>query len=93
MSEDDNYFYRSNNPVLLRFLQTLSSATTDVLVQELVITVLCCCHDVVRPFLSSLMATYEPRLSMHWIANMNLLTKVRNSPTDDQYKNHVYLHL
>ena len=93
MSEDDNYFYRSNNPVLLRFLQTLSSATTDVLVQELVITVLCCCQDVVRPFLSSLTATYEPRLSMHWIANMNLLTKVRNSPTDDQYKNHVYLHL
>ena len=68
--------------MLLRFLQTLSSATTDVLVQELVITVLCCCHDVVRPFLSSLTATYEPRLSMHWIANMNLLTKVRNSPTN-----------
>ncbi|XP_022797243.1 uncharacterized protein LOC111335571 [Stylophora pistillata] len=67
---------RSNNPVLLRFLQTLSSETTDVLVQELVITVLCCCHDVVRPFLSSLTATYEPRLSMQWIANMNLLTKV-----------------
>ena len=63
--------------MLLRFLQSLSSVTTDVLVQELVITVLCCCHDVVKPFLSSLTATYEPRLSMPWIANMNLVTKVR----------------
>ena len=63
--------------MLLRFLQNLSSVTSDVFVQELVNKVLCCCQDVVKPFLSSLSATYEPRLSMPWIANMNLVTKVR----------------
>ncbi|KAJ7389927.1 nucleolar pre-ribosomal-associated protein 1 [Desmophyllum pertusum] len=68
---------RSNNPVLLKFLQSLSSVMTDVLIQDLVITVLCCCQDVTKPFLSSLTVTYEPRLSMPWITNMNLLTKVR----------------
>jgi len=70
-------FVRSNNPVLLKFLQNLTSVTTDVLIQELVITVLSCCQDLVTPFLSSMSATYEPRLSMPWIANMNLVTKVR----------------
>ena len=63
--------------MLLKFLQSLSSVTTDVLIQELVVTMLSCCQDVLKPFLSSLTATYEPRLSMPWIANMNLLTKVR----------------
>ena len=63
--------------MLLKFLQSLSSVATDVLIQELVITALTCCQDVLKPFLSSLTATYEPRLSMPWIANMNLVTKVR----------------
>lgn len=63
--------------MLLKFLQSLSSVTTDVFIQGLVITVLSCCQDLVKPFLSSLTATYEPRLSMPWIANMNLVTKVR----------------
>ena len=63
--------------MLLKFLQSLSSLTTDVLIQELVITVLFCCQDLLKPFLSSLAATYEPRLSMPWIANMNLIIKVR----------------
>ena len=51
--------------------------TSDVCIQELVTKVLCCCQDVLKPFLSSLSATYEPRLSMSWVANMNLVTKVR----------------
>ena len=63
--------------MLLKFLQSLPSVTQDVLIQELVITVLSCCQDLVKPFLSSLKATYEPRLSMPWVANMNLVTKVR----------------
>ena len=68
--------------MLLRFLQNLSSAMiSDVLVQELVIKVLCCCQDVVKPFLTSLTVTYEPRLSLPWVTNMNLLTKVRNIST------------
>lgn len=70
-------FSRSNNPVLLRFLQNLSSVASDVFAQELVIKVVCCCQDVLSPFLSGLVATYEPRLSMPWVSNMNLVTKVR----------------
>ena len=53
--------------------------TSDVCIQELVTKVLCCCQDVLKPFLSSLSATYEPRLSMPWVANMNLVTKVRKT--------------
>lgn len=82
MSKISLFFLRTNNPVLLRFLQNLSSAmVSDVLVQELVIKVLCCCQDVVKPFLTSLTVTYEPRLSLPWVTNMNLLTKVRNIST------------
>ena len=66
--------------MLLRFLQNLSSPmVSDVLVQELVIKVLCCCQDIVKPFLTSLTVTYEPRLSLPWVSNVNLLTKVRNN--------------
>ena len=72
--------------MLLRFLQNLSSAmVSDVLVQELVIKVLCCCQDIVKPFLSSLTVTYEPRLSLPWVSNVNLLTKVRNISTRIYY--------
>ncbi|XP_068755165.1 nucleolar pre-ribosomal-associated protein 1-like isoform X2 [Montipora capricornis] len=67
---------RSNNPVLLRFLQKLSSMTSDVLVQELVTKVLSCCHDLVNPFLWGLSAACEPRLSMFWVANINLVIKI-----------------
>jgi len=67
---------RSNNPVLLRLLQNLSSVASDVFAQELVIKVVCCCQDVLSPFLSGLVATYEPRLSMPWVSNMNLVTKM-----------------
>ena len=72
--------------MLLGFLQNLSSAmVSDVLVQELVIKVLCCCQDIVKPFLSSLTVTYEPRLSLPWVSNVNLLTKVRNISTRIYY--------
>ena len=72
--------------MLLRFLQNVSSAmVSDVLVQELVIKVLCCCQDIVKPFLSSLTVTYEPRLSLAWVSNVNLLTKVRNISTRIYY--------
>ena len=51
--------------------------TSDVLVQELVTKVLSCCHDLVNPFLWGLSAACEPRLSMFWVANINLVIKVR----------------
>ena len=75
-------FYRTNNPVLLRFLHKHTSLISDVLVQELVIEVLCCCHDLINPFLSGFLGgPHELKLSMSWVANMNLVTKVREHGT------------
>ena len=77
-----DFVYRTNNPVLLRFLQKHTSLLSDVLVQELVIEVLCCCQDLINPFLSGFLGgPHELRLSMSWVANMNLVTKVRERGT------------
>lgn len=76
-----DFVYRSNNPVLLRFLHKHTSSISDVLVQELVIEVLCCCQDLINPFLSGFLGGNELKLSMSWVANMNLVTKVREHGT------------
>ena len=68
--------------MLLRFLHKRTSLISDVLVQELMIEVLCCCQDLINPFLAGFLgAPHELKLSMSWVANINLVTKVREHGT------------
>ncbi|XP_048577840.1 nucleolar pre-ribosomal-associated protein 1 isoform X2 [Nematostella vectensis] len=70
---------RSNNPMLLQFLQSLPKTLSGQHTQDLVVKILTCCPDLVNPYLSSMSITYEPRLSLPWITNMRFLVKLFKS--------------
>ncbi len=67
---------RTNNPVILQLLLSLTHSLTDPLAQELVTRSMASCPDLLLSYLKSLGLSLEPRPTSRWIQNMDLLSKV-----------------
>ena len=68
---------RTNNPVLLQLLLSLSGSVTDPLVQELTTRTISSCPDLLLSYLRSLSASFEPKASSKWLASVDFLIKVQ----------------
>lgn len=75
------FFTRTNNPVLLHFLLSLSGRLRDATVQDLILRTLTHCPDLLVPYLRSLSLNFEPKPSSEWMVNMAFLIKVRQQIT------------
>ena len=69
-------FFRSNNPVLLRFLHSLPKTFDDDLLIELIVRILQNSQDLIAPYLSGYQMALEPRNSQQWINNFVFLIKL-----------------
>ena len=67
---------RTNNPVLLHFLLSLSGRLQDSVAQEIILGTLSVCPDLIISYLSSLGLNFEPQPSSDWVMNMSFLIKV-----------------
>ncbi|KAF9959948.1 hypothetical protein BGZ65_012938 [Modicella reniformis] len=65
--------------------------TEDILQQELTISILTACPELVRPFWQRASMQMEPRLSARWLANMTLLHKITEIPVPNLYLPHTGL--
>ncbi|KAF9403252.1 hypothetical protein BGX21_005853 [Mortierella sp. AD011] len=65
--------------------------TEHILQQELVVSILTACPELVRPFWQKASMQMEPRLSARWLANMTLLHKVTEIPVPNLYLQHTGL--
>ncbi|KAF9110441.1 hypothetical protein BGX27_006334 [Mortierella sp. AM989] len=79
------------------FNKTLSQLLTHLrptehtLQQELVVSILTACPELVRPFWQKASMQMEPRLSARWLANMTLLHKITEIPVPNLYLQHTGL--
>ncbi|XP_077977057.1 nucleolar pre-ribosomal-associated protein 1-like [Glandiceps talaboti] len=72
---------RNQNTILLKFLLSLKSITSDPLVVDLIIKILTACPDLLSKYLTQSDQSFSPRLSERWLTNMDLLMKVyQNQP-------------
>jgi hypothetical protein len=67
---------RTNNPVLLSFVLSLSTHLEQKLVALLVIKILCTCPDLLLPFLKSFPHSFEPRPAKKYVVAMEFVLKV-----------------
>ncbi|KAF9361204.1 hypothetical protein BGX26_005028 [Mortierella sp. AD094] len=65
--------------------------TEHILQQELVVSILTACPELVRPFWQKAGMQMEPRLSARWLANMTLLHKITEIPVPNLYLQHTGL--
>ncbi|KAF9207962.1 hypothetical protein BGZ49_010158 [Haplosporangium sp. Z 27] len=65
--------------------------TEHILQQELVVSILTACPELVRPFWQKASMQMEPRLSARWLANMTLLHKITEIPVPNLYLQHTGL--
>ncbi|KAG0220462.1 ribosome 60S biogenesis N-terminal-domain-containing protein [Mortierella sp. GBAus27b] len=78
------------NKTLLQLLTHLRP-TEDVLQQELTVSILTACPELVRLFWQRVSIQMEPRLSARWLANMTLLHKITEIPVPNLYLQHTGL--
>ena len=69
---------RSNNPVLLSFIQSQTPHLSKVLVQRLIISTIAACPDLLLPYMRALPFSLEPRLSSKWVNSVEFIVKVRS---------------
>ena len=67
---------RSNNPVLLSFIQSLTLHLDKPLVQRLIISTVAACPDLLLPYMRTLPFSLEPRLSSKWVNSVDFIVKV-----------------
>ncbi|XP_033112776.1 nucleolar pre-ribosomal-associated protein 1-like [Anneissia japonica] len=72
----------NQNSVLFKFLQTLRTATKDVLVEELATKILRTCPDLLHKYLTSCGYSFFPRASETWIVNMKFLSRIYQAQPD-----------
>ncbi|KAI1320391.1 hypothetical protein EDD11_001194 [Mortierella claussenii] len=65
--------------------------TEHILQQELTVSILTACPELVRPFWQKASMQMEPRLSARWLANMTLLHKLTEIPVPNLYLQHTGL--
>ncbi|KAF9365845.1 hypothetical protein BGX34_008056 [Mortierella sp. NVP85] len=65
--------------------------TENILQQELTVSILTACPELVRPFWQKVNIQMEPRLSARWLANMTLLHKITEIPVPNLYLQHTGL--
>ena len=68
---------RTNNPVILQLLLSLSGSVTDPLMRELTTRTVSSCPDLLLSYLRSLSTSFEPRANSRWMANVDFLIKVQ----------------
>ncbi|KAF9931389.1 hypothetical protein FBU30_010317 [Linnemannia zychae] len=84
-----------NNKII--FNKTLSQLLThlrpteNMLQQELTVSILTACPELVRIFWQKASIQLEPRLSARWLANMTLLHKITEIPVPNLYLQHAGL--
>ncbi|KAF9126633.1 hypothetical protein BGW39_006476 [Mortierella sp. 14UC] len=78
------------NKTLAQFLTHLRP-TENMLQQELTVSILTACPELVRVFWQKSSLQLEPRLSARWLANMTLLHKVTEIPVPNLYLQHTGL--
>ncbi|KAG0336694.1 hypothetical protein BG000_006256 [Podila horticola] len=65
--------------------------TENLLQQELTVSILTACPELVRLFWQKASVQMEPRLSARWLANMTLLHKITEIPVPNLYLQHTGL--
>ncbi|KAK3825715.1 MAG: ribosome 60S biogenesis N-terminal-domain-containing protein, partial [Benniella sp.] len=65
--------------------------TENIFQQELTVSILTACPELVRPFWQKMNIQMEPRLSARWLANMTLLHKITEIPVPNLYLQHTGL--
>ncbi|KAF9094869.1 hypothetical protein BGX23_001439 [Mortierella sp. AD031] len=65
--------------------------TENMLQQELTVSILTACPELVRIFWQKASVQLEPRLSSRWLANMTLLHKITEIPVPNLYLQHTGL--
>ncbi|KAF9285338.1 hypothetical protein BGZ88_009569 [Linnemannia elongata] len=65
--------------------------TENMLQQELAVSILTACPELVRVFWQKASIQLEPRLSARWLANMTLLHKITEIPVPNLYLQHTGL--
>ena len=68
--------YRTNNPTLLSFIQSLSAHYADRRIRHLIITIVSGCPDLLVPFAKCLSFVPEPRLALKWITMVEFILEV-----------------
>lgn len=68
--------FRSNNPVLLRFLLSLPKTMDDDQLIELIIKILKNSLDLISPYLNGYQMSLDPRNSQQWLNNVSFIIKL-----------------
>ena len=67
---------RTNNPVILHLLLSLTASLGHPSVQDLVTKSLCTCHDLLIPYFKSLMLNLNPQPTSQWVEITEVMIKV-----------------
>ena len=68
---------RSNNPVILHFLLSLTGSLGCPVVQELTTKALAACPDMLLPYFKALALNFDPQPAAQWMESTEFLIKVR----------------
>ena len=68
--------FKSKNPLLLYFLGRLTDYSEDLLLQELVLSILKMCPDIIPEFCKTINFSLDPQLSHKWLASMAFVSKI-----------------
>jgi hypothetical protein len=72
---------RTNNPVLLHFIERLPAPWSDPLLSDLVVNIVTACPDLVHPYFGQSSLTLEPRDSQPWFSLVQFLLQVLTKTT------------